>query len=1607
MDFVNFTQTFAINNSPGQPAFGANSGAGFWRFYDFGPAPSSVTEIAQITPSLQIAGAGTILSINSAALTATNVFGAYNASSPISSGAANGQLFLTPNFNLQPASGVQLDAVDNQHQAVAVLSHSENGGAFSSDATNSSVATRLLQFDGNLFCGSVLTLISNFDQTPIVSNIVAGSYLNCSLVISANGGYLPGAPGHTFGGDGTLLPVSLAVNGDATLQTNATALLFGPTNDTDSVQNIGFTRSSLMLTSTGAVGFVAMTLPTGFSVGVSETNHLTINLLEFGTIPLDGNLHPVGTSLLVPGPLFGVEETLPYWFSAANLTWQVAAGQIILNPTSGAFVRQSEDDYLTSVQPTLIETNVANRISNDGYFRNAQPAGPLTITADSNGVALVSAQLSLNPPELRPHFPYTTNAPGAQIPTGTGTLVITDNLAGAGSYLNLNGPVPVYYGRDCTYMGCNSELAGPAILSFTTGGGQLAFTPDGGLLAYGSVPSTNLQWGYATGGNFAQTAGSVGAGAYCMAGTFLRADQNTLTEAEGPAVLLFSGFGDALNPAYSERPGQTAYNDGFANYPGVNFRSPAQGASYVGQQNSGWYVLDPVSKYYARYGGVNGIHQAQAGSFPTTKLLLYGYQFTFTDFGLSYLDGQNWQSVTAGAIAFPPQPAGFTQEFDEMTLTCRGDLDSADIPTGSGSKHMAYWDVDITPESLDFHPGNDDPCGTSPRFLVLGVETKLPFISQTLNAELGFKTNGNLVTVSDNVSNVDSRFEVPGTLSLQGPGSELFTLSTATEGYFNNWETPGAQSVPGFYNLAGELGVSFFKAVKVHLQVTPTGTSTSQINVMGGWPAADSTAADLGWSVSGSNYFNMVKFDPDADGWPQAQGVALDDYRTSATEQYHPRAQQEWIEVATFDYPLVWNDELHSFSGFAPAKVILPVIDVNSDLKELDPGKADLDFAQDINLQLPRLKVLDLVNDSLDGSSGPLQTVSNVVAQALGDVFDVTGLNSLQHALSADSRQFLDPIIQQALSPLLDPVSGILFTNIASLPQTNLPAFLNQVYQIVSQPAGVLSNAIAGMNGAAGQANTVVGTLNQTLSDVQDTIGLFNRMLNKDANGNRQVVSILIQKLVSDQSGPPLSLFTQIADTQLNSILSDIDPTLTQIQSDLQDVSNQVAQVQSSLSLASGDFNTALTSALTDAAGMQQFLQAAAGAMTNQFAAELTSSGDYFTANPAAARQAMMEDLEKALLGSLLQNNFSQTVRGFLYDKNFLVDQIMNTLFDQINRSIRDGLASQITGAQDGVLSPMKGISALMSQSLLAAKITGAPVFNGHSMEDIHLVANVQLNVPSPMNFQAFMDIKELNSQSVGIACVPPGAPAAEVTIGANQVPLDWAGVSAGGGQSLTLTLDARWTLQQGAVLGIGGSLDINGQPSLEGFSLKDIGAMLAIGETENYFVAKGSGTMNVFGVPVDMDAGIFAGHACSLDPLMSVDPGVTNVLPNATEFSGLYVQFGGGMSLSEILFGESSDALDIEADTSTAIYYLNGPSYSTIGGRQDFYVAIKLFYVLSGSADWSVFMALDSDAQLTLGGSAQVCGSIGPCPLCEQGCTGVTVKGVVNTGGINYYIDY
>jgi hypothetical protein len=1604
-----FTRSFAIATAPGKESFIVSAPGSLRRFHDFGTAPPAVSVSVQRAIGLQIAGVGTPIAVQPVTFSSNLSVGAYNASAPRPATAASGYAALAGSANARPAAGVQLESVNHLHQAVVMFSHNEGGGVFVDDGTALSSPTRLLHFNGMLMFDSVPTVITDISNVPAAGTVSPPTHLQTQLQLPANAAHIAAHPGLRFGG-GAVFNVRLNADGTATNLNGSFETYVGVIE----TANVGYEPGWVRLTATGAAttGELRVYLPAGLGFSISPANNRILQT-ELGTYPntvtLDAALRPV-SDLTFTAAAFGVpalhfsEESVPFWITSSQIEWRVNDGEFQLaQAASLQFVRQIEDDALAARRGELVNPLAGDRVSNDGYFNNvAAVAGvPVVIRADDHGVARLSMEAQIAASEYRPHFPYLNRNTGGHVPITGGPLVVVDgDVDTTASYLSLGNTVPVPYARDCAPdTACpNPTTVGAQVLQFDAQGNQLKFTRDGGLFAFGSIAPTDLTWGFLGGGNYAQRTSNVQEGAYHVAGRRLRGDQTGVASALRPAVLLFTGVGDASNPDSIERPGTTAYRNGFANYAGLNFRAPGQGRSIIANQDSGWYPLTPRAKYYVRFGGVSGIHES--ATFPS-NLLLYGYPFTFQSYRLSFLDSDNWESRTDGMVSLP-YPSAFDIEFERMKFLCRGNLDSARLPATIGMKELAYWNVDIKPMSLQFKPRAGNGCSLTERYLVLGVETKLPLIPQALHATLAFQTNGNLATRATAVEGVDSRFAVPAQLTLQGPGGSVYPLTTAAQGYFNNWETPGRPET-GFYNLVGRLRVPFFQDVKVHLHVTPTAAGTgSQIAMMGGWAADDGHHGhNHGWRVGSKDYFNNPAFDPHHNGWPSE--VTLARYHSSTSEAFRPRARRDWIGVAKFDYPLAWNSVLREFAGYADAKVILPVIDVNSRLKQITPGKVDLDFAQDLNVQLPRIKLLDFANDALNEINAPINTLSNAVRQALGGALNTAGLTSgfrsLQDVLRENAEGFFRPVLEASLDPVVDNLYNALAAELIN----GKNSLLSQTPTIVSANNNGLRDAISGINGTAGQANKIFGQLNRTLMDADATLGLFIRILEKDGSGNRHVVRVVIQKVAQDQ-GPALGFVANLGDQLVNGLLRDLEPTLAKIESDLRQLRSQFTTVRQQIATSGGDFSAALHGITQNATAVQNYLQLAGGSVSDLLSSAVGPANDYFTADPARAKREIRERLVMAFLNSQLTGQYQSTFRQFLFDQNALLNQLMNVLFDQVNRSIRDGLTAQIAGAQDGVFQNLKG-SGLMSGSLASAKIRGSPTFQGDSLRMIHLDADVKMNLPDEMNFTAYLIIKELNSQSTPLSCIPAGGPAAEVTLGARDVPLDWLGVT--GGTPLTLSVAARWTLQETAVLGIGGSFEVKGKAGFKGCSLNDFGASLAIGQTESYFAAKAGATVLVLGIPVDFNAGIFAGKACSLDPLIFVDPEAQQVLNDPLGFSGVYLNFGGGLSLSDILFGTSSCLLDVRASIGTALYYQGGPRFGTIGGRQKTALDIDLLCVLSAHVDWAVFIVIDTSGQLTVGGSANVCGKIGICPVCVKGCKGVTVKGVVNDGGIDYFIDW
>ena len=291
------------------------------------------------------------------------------------------------------------------------------------------------------------------------------------------------------------------------------------------------------------------------------------------------------------------------------------------------------------------------------------------------------------------------------------------------------------------------------------------FTRDGGLLASGTLLAAHrVQWGRIPSlDDYAHEAFTFAAGNFHMPGGFMRGDQVTLPPASRAAALLFTGVA-STNTSYLERPdlpgtaNEQRYEAGFADYAGLNFAVGADSA----RQAESILAGEPTGTYHSKASpplALSGIHDAVPGTFPAS-MTLYGYQFQFDNFGLNFLDSQPHDSLIDGSITLP-YPSAFAQAFEQLQINCLGGLEGAEVSPNDVTNHLAYWDSTFHTRAIRFQRNPDELCNVTTAYLILGIETRIALVPETLAGQWGFLANGNLISRSVGLEGIDSRLKLP------------------------------------------------------------------------------------------------------------------------------------------------------------------------------------------------------------------------------------------------------------------------------------------------------------------------------------------------------------------------------------------------------------------------------------------------------------------------------------------------------------------------------------------------------------------------------------------------------------------------------------------------------------------------------------------------------------------------------------------------------------------------------------------------------------------------------------------------------------------------------
>ena len=896
---------------------------------------------------------------------------------------------------------------------------------------------RLLHFNGTLLFGGISATFDALGNHPEPGALGMG-YVASQIDVLEGGGWIDGQEEFLFSDDATL-DVQLLANGDAQVVGGEVDVLPEVEEGEFILKEIagwGVTPSGLTLSSSGLDGNLVLFLPAG--LGYRQTGILEdyfgprayLSILNLSSVSYNQDIEPADPSDL-ERDLTGAEEdtwffdqSWPVAFRANGFAWIPDEGRFVLDIAEVQYVHETPLAHVESYEEDLVNPEEANRRSNERYFRFVNGfEGDAVFEPGSDGGVRSSFTLLFGNGDYRPHFPSRHSVAWAD----SGRIEVEGGqVAPENSYLDGVSAIDLAYNQDCPEGSCD-DGSGEAELEFVPDESRLVFTRNGGLHANGelAVPA-ELQWGFIEAGVFAHETDFFVEASYHASGIRMDGSDAGDDAFRGAAAILLAGIDRDDRVSY-ELPGTEAYRLGHGDYAGLNFRVSDEPATLEGRTRMGGvptdFDLTGRSKYYVRYSGVSGIHEAVAGTFPES-LTIYGYNFAFTNFGLSFLSSENEESRTNGRVDVPG-PSEFVQDFEELTLTCLGELDKAEPPEGDDEKRLTYWGADFHTLSIRFARKPDDCPVTS--VLALGVDTGAAAFEERLAGELGFFPDGTLTSAADDEveDGLDSRLYAPTQVRIEGPAEETYVLEPVATAYFNSYQlAPDGGSEPGFVSLAGLLGVPFFEAMQVHVHTRGRnpGTEGDAPHLAGGWP-------DAGWQDENEeHFFTLSSFDPENRGLPP--DVAYPVYRGATgqeVEGYLVHARQEWLGIVPFNYPLSWDRITRSLRSYRPVDNDLLVLNIEHQVDYLSAENAELTFGARYD-GLPRISLASAAFNIVDENLGVAQSITESAQAQVRDAI-VEGMDDLAELI----RDRLDDLLEDTLFSLTDDVIDEMFDELEDL----------------------------------------------------------------------------------------------------------------------------------------------------------------------------------------------------------------------------------------------------------------------------------------------------------------------------------------------------------------------------------------------------------------------------------------------------------------------------------------------------------------------------------------------------------------------------------------------
>ncbi|RKX38031.1 MAG: hypothetical protein DRP64_16415, partial [Verrucomicrobia bacterium] len=712
------------------------------------------------------------------------------------------------------------------------------------------------------------------------------------------------------------------------------------------------------------------------------------------------------------------------------------------------------------------------------------------------------------------------------------------------------------------------------------------------------------------------------------------------------------------------------------------------------------------------------------------------------------------------------------------------------------------------------------------------------------------------------------------------------------------------------------------------------------------------------------------------------------------TDTYRTRAQRKWLNVVDFDYPLEWSSAAKSFKSPEKKHVNLMVVNVEHQTDYLSAENAEISFGLQYD-GLPQINLANMAFNAVDEATGMSSAFGEAVGAAVRDTID-TGVSAMDDTLADLPEMLFDPLFDLILDPMVDDFYDELEAAYTAAPDSDY--YSTVVTQYIQGGGGnTISNANHILKNLASGTELAVDLIDEIDENLAEVDSLINAFVGTVSATNGVSLPSSLPGLLDVNGGEyqtlanlGIGLLSVLADTlydslsgtieeELNSVLEDVAPSLEAITDVMQDLQLVVSGVRSNLA-AAGSIVQEMNDILNSTA-----LNLPLGEMAqeiDQWLAALPDAGAAFDEYTADEIKAMLrQKITDAFYASVACADVQQIVRSQLYEVDAAIQQTIDSAFQQLNKALRDLASEFLTGIDDEINDMLGDISGVMG----AGQIDGYAHIRHDTLSELRIDGKFQWEVPEEMEFNAYLIIRQLDSDNMG-GCGVAGEVLPEVTLGTTGFGINWLDsdikadiatkftfkvVTAGEEEGDEEVGDLR-------LIGLGGSFEmVEGQIGFESFAIDEFYAGVAFGKLENYL----SASFRCSFTDYEVAGGGFFGKTCSLDPF-SWDPDVKKIL-GEPPFTGVYVYGEGWMPIVDY-----GCLFRVKAGVGAGFFYfVDGP----VGGKIFLGASGEALCVVNVSGDVTLVGLKDGD-DMRMNGKGRISGRVGSCPFCVKFGKTVTI---------------